>query len=244
MKLTKHTSIICLTFSLVLACSITAFAQGRGRGGARMTPEKAEAVWKLQAEAVAKDLVLDAEKTIKLSKAFVQARKSQQTAIAAMPSKQQGESGSRLKKVLEVEDKERAKLHEALKGFLNKDQIEKAMPILGNFHKRWDIYVSVVSNITDDKKISQSAMKEINTWAEKTAKARKTALAKTNMLPRPKATKELKMALDTELAKILSEEEFKQWKEKTAGRGSRASRSRPGGAEGTKRQTKRPSTEQ
>ena len=84
------TAIVGLALFMMLA---TDAAAQRGGGGPRLTPEKAEAAWTLQAEGVAGDLNLKKKQVTSLVEAYVAARKSQQEAMTALRSEGGGGGG-------------------------------------------------------------------------------------------------------------------------------------------------------
>ena len=229
MNKTRCVGIACLTGALLLTCCVNAFAQGRG-GGARLAPKKAEAAWATQADAVAKDLALDESQKSKLRKNYVDARKRHRAALSETRSGEQEDRRARFEAMQKVSKKERAKLEEALTGNLKKAQVEKAMPVLGSFNTQWDRYVSVLTEMGVDQKKSQSAMKELNAWVAKHNKAQEEARANQDWQSMRSIRTELKTTLDTALAEVFSEEELKQWNEKTAGRSGRGGRARGGEA--------------
>jgi hypothetical protein len=206
-----------LALAVVLSCSSGAIAQRFG-GGPPMAPEKAEAVWTLQANAMGTELSLGKKAQPKLAKTYLAARKSHQAAMAGLGD-QQGDRQARFQAFREVNEQERAKLEEALKGILKKDKLETAISVLGTFDRRWDNYTNVVIGLSLDKAKSGAVMKEVNGWVAKSTKARQEAMAQQDWQSMRERGQELKAALDGALEKVLSTEQQAEWTEKTARRG-------------------------
>ncbi len=219
-KILKRACLVsALSLALILAVSANdASAQDRRGGGPRLSPEDAKAAWKVQAMSVSKDLDLSKEKRGVLTEAYVAARESHQKGLEELSS---GEDGGRrnYEAYRDVAEKERAKLKTAIKDALTEEQIDKAMPLLGSFNRRWDTFVHALAAFELDRKAKGSALKLINVYVVGYNKAMSEAIASRSFDSVRDSLTKLKETLDTGMAKVLSEDQLAKWKEATAYRG-------------------------
>lgn len=198
---------------LMLSC-LGALAQP-----ARLDDATRDKVWAIEAGTVAKSLELSAEQTTKLKDAYKAARESQRKAIESAATQQQG--GRRdFRKMMEVNQAEKAKLETAMNAFLKPEQTAKALATLGTFSRRWDPMVAELDGMKLEAKASDAAMKLVADYVAESEKARQAGMTTRDEGMRDQLAK-LKDKLDADLAKILSAEQLAKWKEATAARGGR-----------------------
>ena len=213
------TSVVVLALVVAFACWAPCATAQRGRGGPGLSPEKAEAAWKLEAECVAKRLALATKETEGLVKAYGAARKSHQEAMEKLAAEAGEDRRARFEAYRELTKKERGKLTEALKGLLKEDQIAQAMASLGTFDRRWDRYVDLLAAFElGDEKLSK-ALALVEQSVIESNKARREAMATQDWESMRETRRTLKEKLDTALAEVLSEEQQAKWSEATAHRG-------------------------
>lgn len=205
-----------------------AAAQRGGFGGPPLAPEKAEAAWKLQADSASIGLKLDSkEQSEKVREAYMAARNSHQKAMGELRSSIGGGGGREMFQAFrELNQKERAKLSEALDTFLSEEQTTQTMASLGTFSRTWDRYVDVLAGFEFEGKELYSALKLLQIHTVDSDKARSEAIANQDFQSMRSMRQELKAKLDTDLADVLSEEQLAKWKEQTPARGPGG---RPGG---------------
>lgn len=198
----------------------TAFAQGRGRGGPRISPEDAAKAWNVQATSVAKSLALEEADTNKLVEVYEAARKSQGEAMReAMGGGPGGDPMERFQTMRELNAKHAEGLKTSLTEAIGDESASKAVETLASFDRQSDgMTVALAAMGLEDAKLSD-AMAHIATYASGLSKATEEAVASMSMETMRTARQELKTALDDGLAKILSEEQLAAWKEKTTFRG-------------------------
>lgn len=215
----------CITVLMVLAGWMPDAAAQPGRGGPQLAPEKAEAARKLQADCVAKELGLSEKSAEGLVDAYKAARTTYDAGVRELSAEQGGDRMGRFQAFRELQEEERGKLEEALKGFLKPEQVGQALTSLGTFSRQWDRYADTLGGFgLEDGKL-YPALDLTCKYVIASDKARREAMASMDFQSMRGATQELKAKLDAGLAEILSEEQLAKWKTATAGRG----RGGPGG---------------
>ena len=209
--------------ALIGLCTITttAFAQGRGRGGPRLSPEDTAKAWSVQATSVAKSLALEAADSEKLVEVYEAARKAQGEAMreALGGGGPGGDPMARFQKMREVNERHIENLKSALTEAIGEEPASKALETLGAFDRQSDgMTVTLAAMGLEDAKLND-AMTHVATYVSGLSKATEEAFASMSMETMRTARQELKSALDDGLANILSEEQLATWKEKTAFRG-------------------------
>lgn len=196
-------------------CGLVAVAQEAAPGaGPRAGFGPNEKAWELQAKCVAQSMELSPELTAKLVEAYKAARNSQGAALRAL---REGGGQRDPGQFTEVNKAEKAKLEEALKGFLNPEQTAKALATLGTFSRQWDRQVVVLDGMGLEDSVKAQAMKLVANCAVESDKVMQAALAEgTDFRAIREKTAPLREKLDAELAKILSEEQMAKWKEGAA----------------------------
>ncbi len=203
------------------ALATTAFAQGRGRGGPRISPEDAAKAWTVQATSVAKSLALEEADTTKLVEVYETARKAQGAAMreAMGGGGPGGDPMARFQQMRELNEKHAEGLKSSLTEAIGEESAAKAVETLAAFDRQSDgMTVALAAMGLEDAKLSD-AMAHIATYASGLSKATEEAFTSMSMDKMRTAREELKTALDDGLAKILSEDQLATWKEKTTFRG-------------------------
>lgn len=223
----KHMPILALGLAVLMTVACwTPTADAQRRGGPQLDPEKAAAAWQLQAESVAKDLKLSKENAGKVTEAYKASRKTYQEATKKLSEEQSGGDGQggrgrgRYQAFRELQQKERDNLKKALGAILKEEQVVKALASLGSFNRSWDRYVDTLAGLGLDKEALSKALAKVTVFVVDSGKAMEEAMANQDYQSMREKRGELKEALDTALAGILSEEQQTKWKEATT-RGSR-----------------------
>ncbi len=211
--------VVAAVLALCFAAVTDAAAQRGGFGGPQLSPEKAEAAWKLQADSALADLKFDnKEQAEKVCEAYVAARKSQQVAMNELRESSGGGRGM-WQAFQELRQQERDKLSEALNAILNEEQTTQAMASLGTFSGSWDRFVDVLASLGLEKDALSPALKLVLAHTVDTQKALSEAMANQDFESLRSRWPELKATLDAGLAEVLSEEQLAKWKEQTPARG-------------------------
>lgn len=199
---------------------------GPGGGGfGRMTPEQMGAATKAQAGMVAEALGLNAEQTTKLTDAFKTFREEQMKAMMAL--RQEGAERPDMAKMQETAKAERQKFEDGLKKFVTPEQATKAALYLGATMARWQNMAMVIDDMKLDAKTKTAATKLILAYVEEAEKAGQGATTQEQREAVRATLRASREKLDTEMAKVLSPEQAKEWTEKTPMRGGM--RGGPGG---------------
>ncbi len=209
-------------------------AVAQPRRAAALTPEQAEAAWKLEATGVARRLGVEEAKTADVVKAYVEARKSHDAASEKLREERRagGGGGGRgaefLTAMQDLAAAERAKLEKSLAAVLSADQASKAAASLGTFHRPWDQMVHIISGFGLDTQKQQQALNAIEEYV----------VAQTGMMSQrgpdadreaiAAASREARNQLSDELKGILTEEQFGQI-QAALGAGARPRGPRPQG---------------
>lgn len=192
--------------------------QGESHGG-----KDATAIWRLQAETVAKELKLTNEQTEKLVEAYVESRERRRTVLNNIPKPSEDKDTKR-----SARDKIDAEQQEALKkslaGFLSDQQIESALLPLGSFNARWDSYVETIRQFELPEQKQNAALHLIYEYISNYVKARNAAKSQGARFSSVTA-RELKSTLDAGVAKLLSDEQLAKWNKETAFRSGGSNRS-------------------
>lgn len=202
------------------ALATTAFAQGRGRGGPRISPEDAAKAWNVQANSVAKALALEEADANKLVEVYEAARKSQGEAMReAMSGGPGGDPMERFQTMRDLNAKHAEGLKSSLTEAIGDESAAKAVETLAAFDRQSDgMTVALAAMGLEDAKLSD-AMAHVATYASGLSKATEEAFASMSMDKMRSAREALKTDLDDGLAKILSGEQLATWKEATTFRG-------------------------
>jgi hypothetical protein len=213
---------------VIAATAGTAFAQGRGP---RVSPEDAAKAWTLQAQTVAKSLELDDAKTEALTSAYTAARKAHSK--AAHESMPEGPGGGdprgRFEAMNTLRTEHTAKLATALTETLGEEAGAKAAKSLGTFDRQLDGMTLALAGMELDADKQQAAMALVIDHAADTSDAMAAAIGGGDFRAGRDKRQELRAALDTEMAKILSEKDLSEWKEKTEMRRGRGGAGGGGG---------------
>lgn len=206
--------------ALCFAALTDAAGQRRGGfGGPQLSPEKAEAAWKYQADSASIAIKVDSKELAgKLHEAYVAVRKSQQEAMGELRSNTERGPGM-FQAFQELNRKERAKFSETLSSFLSKEQTTQAMVSLGTFSGTWDRYVDVLTGFDLERKGLHSGLSLLLTHTIDSEKARSEAIANMDFEGMRSMRQELKAKLDTDLAGLLSEDQLAEWTDRTPARG-------------------------
>ena len=212
-----------LTFLFVVLLMVSiepVFAQGAGRGGFQMDPKDREAVWSLEAKTVATELGLDAEKSEKLHAAYKVSRERLQKAIEAIPTGESDVFRARFESRRKARLAENETFAKDLAAFLDEAQSKKAVEQLTVFIGRGDMTVKSLSDIVTNPETLLKAMKVLNAHLIKLDKEIAGSMAGGEGVAEERREQRRKMVeeLNTEMAKVLSEEEMTKWKESTADR--------------------------
>ncbi len=211
--------VVCIAVLMVLGGWMPNAAAQPVQGGPRLAPEKVEAAWKLEAECVARELGLSKKDMERLVGAYKAARETYQKAIRELSEGQGGDRRSRYQASRELQEKERGKLEEALKGILKEKQVAQAIASLGTFNRSWDRYVDTLAGFELGEKKLFKALALVNQYVVDTDKAMREAMANEDFESMRETRRELKEKLDTALAAVLSEDQQAKWSEATAFRG-------------------------
>lgn len=133
--------VVGLTAGIVLCLVSTAALAQRG-GGPRLTPEKQEAAWTLQAEGVAKAAEVSEENTPKVVAAYIASRKNLQEAMGSL-----GGGGGMREEIQKLYAAERERLTEALTQVLPEEQVGSVAGPLGTFYREWDRLVDALAGL-------------------------------------------------------------------------------------------------
>ena len=152
-----------------------------GRQFPQLPPEKAKAAWEAQAKRVSGAIGLDQEKTGKVTTSYVEARQSFAEAVKAARddarerSRGMGrEDAAREEQrvTIDVRNHEREKLQTALGSALDRDQLGKAMPLLGAFDVQWDFMVDSLTEMKLDAEKNTKAMDAVEAFVLAMSKVR------------------------------------------------------------------------
>lgn len=219
--------------ALVGASAQTAFAQRPG-GGQRLSPEDAREVWGAQAGQVAHQLALSNADGQKLTKAFVESRKSFAMAMrearenGGQPSEgQRGDFRERRRIQTERTQAERAKLQSVLEAFLNDEQSKTAADLLGSFDGQWDRLVHAVLGYHLGKK-ENAAVGHINSFIVARVNLFTPGSSADGRPPREEMQR-LQSTLNNAMQPLLTEAQFGQWKEVSQPRRGRGGQGGGGG---------------
>jgi len=224
---------------------------GGGMGGGMrspLSPEKAQAAWKLQAESVGRKLELDAAKTTKVVEAYSAVRDSQQKAsdklreemrakaeeAAGNADDEGGRGGMRemmaemQKAITELNRTEREKLVAKLAESLDTEQTRKAAASLGTFNNQWDVMVDMLAgfNLEADKLNTSLAATETYVIAAEHARG----FGMDDPESMRTAMQEARANLNDAVKPHLTEEQFTQF-QRAGGRGGRGRGGEGGGGE-------------
>ncbi len=210
----------CLFIFLMVSSMGPVFAQGAGRGGPQMDPKDREAVWSLEAKTVATELGLDAEKSEKLHAAYKVSRERLQKAVEAIPTGESNDFRARYESRRKARLAENDTFAKDLAAFLDEAQAKKAVEQLTVFFGRGDMTVKSLSDIVTNPETLLKAMKVLNAHLIKLDKEIAGSMVEGVGVAEERRDQRSKMVeeLNTEMAKILSEEEMTKWKESTADR--------------------------
>jgi hypothetical protein len=210
--------------ALLLALGSTAaMAQrGFGRGGPQVDPKDQEAVWSLQSKSVAHDLGLTGEAADKLAATYKAARERAMKAFEAVPSGEGGDFRSRMEAFRKVRDSEREALAKDLAGILDAEKAKKAGEEMGLFSGFWDVMTKSLADIVANEDTRIKAVLAVNASLVKMDKEfsanREGGGGSEGRRERFQKSRD---ELNTELGKILSEDEMKKWKESNENMGQR-----------------------
>lgn len=180
--------------------------------------ERSVKAWEIQAKTVARDLTLSVEQTTKLVEAYAAARDSHNKAAGAVAGPAERPD---FQKMREVNQNERTKFESVLKGFLNAEQIDKALLTLGSFFRRWDAMVETLDAMDLGDKAREDAVKLTADYVAEWNTAMKVAMGSGNRESMREQADKLKEKLDADVARILSAEQMTKWTDATARRGNR-----------------------
>jgi len=220
-RIGKHPWLITgLAVAALVLGSLHAQAQPpRGPGGPAMTPQDAQAAWTLQAKAVAHELGLNEEQTAQLAEAYVANRRSNAESLRGLAGGAGGDPAGRWQAMQEANDASRAALKASLGEFLDDAQSAKAVDKLGTYSRQGDYMVHLVAGYDLDEASTHKAVGLIAAHVAEADAARAEALEQRNMQAMREATQASKAKLDTEMAKLLNEEQAANWAAQTAPRG-------------------------
>jgi len=198
-------------------------------GGGREEPLAPQAIAKaetIEVTTVSQSLSLPADKMAKLSEAYTAARASHQAAMRELMKPGQRPD---FKAVQDASKAEAAKFETVIKAFLTPEQTATAMATLGLFNRRWDRMVLVLDGMDLSEKHKDEAMKLVMNSIAESGKAMQSMTESTDRQAVRKQQEKIREDLDTALAKVLTEDQMKEWKEKTSFR-PRGPRMGPGNA--------------
>ena len=197
-----------------------------GLGSSGLPPEKALAAWKLQSACVAQALNLSDSNTALLEQAYTNARTAHMEAARKLET-QVADRMERYEALLKLRDTERIKLENNVRNFLTAEQVSRAMGSLGAFDSEGDSYVDTLAGYGLPREVLAQAVSLVTQYTTGANKALQEAAASQDIYAWFEARHDLKQALDTALAEVLSEGHLAQWKERTSTR-RRGSRRRTG----------------
>jgi hypothetical protein len=216
---------VLLAMGLLIFAAVPADAQGGGgRGGPRLTSEESEAAWTLEAEGVANDIGASDGETAKVVAAYIAARTSQSAAMREARQAWRDEGGGgggrgNFQALREITTKERDSLQAALGMIVSADKAATATESLGTFNRQWDMMAITLAAFGLAEEKQNACLTTIANYVVSADKARSEAFANQDFQSFRTISQEQKSALDTLMAKQLSEEQLVTWKEKTARRG-------------------------
>jgi hypothetical protein len=207
-----------LSAFLLIIGTVSAFAQETVRRGPQLDPAVRDAVWGQEVKCVATDLGLDAEKSAKLAAAYKVSRERLQKAIEAVPSGDSDDYRARFESMRKIRDAETESFTKELTAFLDEAQSKKAAEQLAAFSGRGDFSVKTLTDIVKNQDTLQKAIHVLNVQLLKFNKETASAMSSAGGASEDRRERRRKMTeeLDAELAKVLSADEMKQWKESTA----------------------------
>lgn len=144
-----------------------------GRQMPQLPPEKAKAAWQTQSARVATLLGVDKDNAAKLEAAYIAARESyikeMRAAREDARSRVRGQDrdtaiAEEIRVMQETRDAERAKLEAMLKKFLAKEQVDKALPLLGAFDVQWDFIVDGLTTMQLEAGKQSQAMNHVDKY--------------------------------------------------------------------------------
>lgn len=231
---------------------------GPGGGGGQMSAEKSKAAWEAQAASVAKRLGYNDEQTKAVTKAYLEARESYNTASAkareeAMKKMQEereknqdnqdggrrGAGMAEMQKAMEAVTKaEKEKFEKALPGSLSGDQRSKTIASLGAFNRQWDTLTDTLLGMKLDAEKQQTAMAALEDYSAAVGKLRPSGGAATppSDADREKMRTEMESArkkLTDSLKAVMTDDQIKKFEEsmnRGRGQGGRGGQGGQGGA--------------
>lgn len=192
----------------VTVAGISAVAQPGG--GPAMSPEEKAKVEAAQAQTVAASLTLDAEKSAKLAEAYSAARK------AAAENRPEGGGRGDWEAMLKIQEENRAKMQEALKGFLDEAQAKEAASVLSGNARQWDRIVGVILGFGLDEAKQKEALGHTLAYVKASIKAREDNAGAGNFDGIRAAMSASKKTLDEAVAPLLTDAQKAEWTEKTS----------------------------
>lgn len=199
-------------------------------GGEPLSAEKAKAAWDLQAGSVAKRLGLNADQTKALTKAYEDARTSQQSAseklrkdqrekMKDMDQEDRRDAMQAQRKAMEDLNKsEREKFSKAVSTAVSGENGTKAVNALGSFNPMWDRMVDSIAGLKLEDAKQAGAL---NTIEEYVAAQTKAMAGGPDADPqdRREAMMAAREKLTTDLKKNLTEDQIKKFEESMPGGG-------------------------
>ena len=162
----------------------------------------------------------------KVVAAYIAARTSQNAAMreARQAWREEGGGGGgggrgNFQALREITTKERDSLQAALGAIVSADKAATAIESLGTFNRQWDMMANTLAAFGLGEEKQNACLTTIADYVVSSDKARSEAFANQDFQSFRTISQEQKSALDTLMAKQLSEEQLATWKEKTARRG-------------------------
>jgi uncharacterized protein YeaC (DUF1315 family) len=224
----EHRTQTALLFGTCIAALICAGAVAQPGGGREgpLTPETTAKAETLEVTTVSQSLSLPADKMAKLAEAYKTARESHAAAMRAMMKPGERPDFSAMQQTTKAET---AKFETAIKAFLTPEQTATALATLGTFNRRWDRMVLVIDGMGLAEKPRDEVMKVVMNSVAESSKAMQAMTASTDREAMRTQQEKMRENLDASLAKVLSEDQMKKWKEETSFR-PRGPRMGPGNA--------------
>ena len=218
----KGFGIVCgMALVFLAGAGLDADAQGF-RGGSRLSAEDAKAAWTLQSASVSKEIGVAKKKAKKVSVAYLTSHENYRKAMQELfESSDDGDRRERFQAFRELQEEERGKLEEALKGILKGEQLAKAMGSLGAFDRQWDGFANTLAGFELEAAKLQKAMSLTIAYVSGTYEARQEAFENQDFQSLREIYGDNKAKLDEGMAKILSAEDQATWVEATTRRGRR-----------------------
>jgi peroxiredoxin len=181
----------------------------------QLSPEKAKAAWRWEAQEVARVLELEADETKQLVKAYVAGRKKFSEAMRE--AREAGAEGDRRRGWRadpELIQKHRTALQTQLSGFLTEDQAEEATRSLGLYSTQWDRMVDGIAGLELGEEKTYAALAPIRQYMVHLAGVRQLD----DRQAMRGAMMEAREGLYDDLAAVLDEEQLAQLQESMMGR--------------------------